>query len=977
MNGPLHGHFVHKACCRYRGLIAFPPFLLAVISLMPMLTARSQQEIILDGKIADVLTGKSLERATLSISGWVLKDEKGYDWYDSKFYANETGHYAVSLQKGHYTISVMADNPDTPGLDYVPVLLHLNTTELGKKGDRITLSFDLYPGASVRITGSAVFIEFDRAPDHVDYSLLDEHNGTPSLAQSVTYYDRRTLAALGLEPDYIVVPANMPILIRCISPEGNFTMDDNGSYFVFPKGSLTTIDVGKAAMDRNVKVVKGALDSTRLRVNEFAKNGINAKSEVDDLDTAFNYLALASLALRDRDYSQCYMNLRAAYIANRDIQARLEKILSDVAFSPLPLSFLMVLCGFGLASILVEKEHKKVVAGLSIGLLFIGFSYHVAPGWKLADQGELLASVALAASLAALLTTLFPRIKKDIVTPSGIAFASSLTSSFSLATRNLKRRRLRSSLMLASIFTMVFGFMVFTSFSFHATVVSGNPASPYPYANPPKGLMVVPPPASSAPLTASLVDMLREDPMVVSVAPKVDTSPLALDAQLMSEGGHSITVNGAIGVSSDEGKMNQLDTAVIKGHYMTEGENAILISAHAADELHVVPGSKVRFTWSADIGMRTSDFMVAGILDDRIFEWIVELNGQPIRPYYIPKEGQIIYINPESVIVLDWKELMGMQLGTLSRINIQTSSEGETVRLAAELARKLRYLVYATVGGEVKLFNYRRDPALSGGLAIPVVLVLVGLNVLGCALNAVYERRREIATLSLVGVNPSQISYIFLAEAGLVAFIGSVTGYLLGIGTPRMLLMVGGPGFLTEKVSWTWSVAAIAMSVTVAVTAYILPAIRASMMATPHLPRKWKLDQRPAVKDMWQLHIPLVVSKLELGRFIGFVEWKFKEAQLAMPGELELNRIIDESDQEREVIKVLFTYNSTHEGTRSFRTDNELVMVGERGSPTYSVDLVVRISTVYDLDPLEAVRRTASAVRWLTLRWTVEPSPKR
>jgi len=377
-----------------------------------------------------------------------------------------------------------------------------------------------------------------------------------------------------------------------------------------------------------------------------------------------------------------------------------------------------------------------------------------------------------------------------------------------------------------------------------------------------------------------------------------------------------------------------------------------------------------------DVYRNEIDFMVAGILDDQLFEWVVDLNGQPIRPYYTTKSG-VHYISSESTIVFNSMELIKLQLGTLSRINVQTSSEGETVRLATELARKLRYFVYATVGGEVKLFSYKRDPVLSGGSAIPVVLVLVGLNVLGCALNAVYERRREIATLSLVGVNPSQISYIFLAEAGLVAFIGSMTGYLLGIGMPRMLLMAGGPGYLTEKVSWIWSVAAIVMSVTVAVSAYILPAIRASMMATPHLPRRWRLDQRPAAQDVWQIHIPLAVSKPELGRFIDFLEWEFKEAQLGITEELALNKIVDESDQEREVIKVLFTHYSTQESTRAFRTDNELAIVGERGSPTYSVDLAIRINMVYDFDPLEAVRKTASAVRWLTLRWTVEPSPKR
>lgn len=315
----------------------------------------------------------------------------------------------------------------------------------------------------------------------------------------------------------------------------------------------------------------------------------------------------------------------------------------------------------------------------------------------------------------------------------------------------------------------------------------------------------------------------------------------------------------------------------------------------------------------------------------------------------------------------------------MTRINIQTKSADEIVPLANELARKWRYFVYATVDEEVKIFAYRKDPTLLGGSAIPMVLVLVGLNILACSLNAIYERRKEIATLSLVGLNPSQISYIFLAEAGLVAFIGGMMGYLFGIGVPRALFVLGGPGFLTEKFSWTWSIAVILMAAVVTISASIFPAIKASTLATPHLPLKWKIDYIPAQTDMWLLHIPQVVSRPELGYFVVFIEGKFEEMQLlrTIPEKMVLEDLVDESDQEMDVRKLLFAYSFAQEGSRAFRTENELVMKRGLTSSIYSIDLMIRIDMIYNYNPMDVVWKTASVVRRLMLQWAAAPSSER
>jgi ABC-type Na+ transport system ATPase subunit NatA/ABC-type antimicrobial peptide transport system permease subunit len=887
-------------------------------------------------------------------------------------------------------LGVKADNPDTPGMDYVPAYIFLRDMiqELSPEQGDIIADFQLLPGATVRLTGSPEFVETGGVPEmSFSFYSLDQRFADLG-SRTLTSYDANVRQYLGLGPSDMIVISDTPIVLYGSNGGGlSFTDDNDSYYFEFPQGSVTTVDISEAAMMRNVVSVRDGLSVTWQRAEKLSLNGIDVKPEMNDLSTAFDFLNSARLALGEGSYSQCFVNLRAAYIINDDVRARVENIFTDATISPIPLSFLLVLSGFGLASVLIERNAVRMGVGALTGLLFLGFYYYVSPGWRLTTEWNpslLLVSCILAASMAIGLAVLFPRIGKDVVTPTGVALASSLTSTFSIATRNLKRRRLRSALLLISIMTLVFGFTAFTSYQMKTAVASGRPSQPYPGPQAPTGLMVVAPPGSAGSgLAVSMVDSLRADPLVDSVAPKTESSPTYMDAQLITEGGDNLTIRGVLGISSEEAKMSHLDAAIIRGHLMLEDEHAIMISAKAADQLHASPGDKVKLTWNTSPGTMsgmwlTENYMIAGVLDDNIFEQISDLDGQPIRPYIMINHEKA-YLSTDSVAILSWKQLLDLNIGSLTRINVQPKNASDAAPLAIKLVGKWRLFVYASADNEVRLFYYRKDPSLAGGAEVPMLLVLVGMNVLACTLNAVYERRKEIATLSLVGLNPSQISYIFLAEAGLVAFIGGVLGYLIGVGGPRALLSIGGPGFLTEKTSWTWSVAVIMMAVAVSVSASIVPALKAATIATPKLPLRWKLEYLPAAKDIWSLHIPQLVSPAELGRFFSFIEGRFEEMQLlrTIPEKMEKIGRADEPGPEKDVKRFIFAHSFAQEGSRAFRTENELVATRSGGSSTYALDLSIRIAMLYNYEPMEVVRKSASAFRKIMLQWAAAPSSER
>jgi ABC-type glutathione transport system ATPase component len=96
-----------------------------------------------------------------------------------------------------------------------------------------------------------------------------------------------------------------------------------------------------------------------------------------------------------------------------------------------------------------------------------------------------------------------------------------------------------------------------------------------------------------------------------------------------------------------------------------------------------------------------------------------------------------------------------------------------------------------------------------------------------------------------------------------------------------------------------------------------------------------------------------------------------------VPEKMEYGEVVDESDQEKDVKKMLFSHSFAHEGSRSFRTENELAATRSRASSTYSLDLTIRIAMLYNYEPMEVVKKTASAVRKMMLQWTVTASSER
>lgn len=109
-----------------------------------------------------------------------------------------------------------------------------------------------------------------------------------------------------------------------------------------------------------------------------------------------------------------------------------------------------------------------------------------------------------------------------------------------------------------------------------------------------------------------------------------------------------------------------------------------------------------------------------------------------------------------------------------------------------------------------------------------VSLLVGGVGILTIMTISVAERTGEIGLLRALGARRQQILALFLAEAGLLAAAGGVSGLALGIGLAQLLHAL----FPALPVSTPWSYALLAEGIAVAigVAAGVLPASRAARL---------------------------------------------------------------------------------------------------------------------------------------------------
>jgi len=155
-------------------------------------------------------------------------------------------------------------------------------------------------------------------------------------------------------------------------------------------------------------------------------------------------------------------------------------------------------------------------------------------------------------------------------------------------------------------------------------------------------------------------------------------------------------------------------------------------------------------------------------------------------------------------------------------------------------------------------------------LGIPIVIA--ALIVLNTMLGSVYERVRDIHIFSSVGLAPSHIATLFMAEAFVYSILGAIFGYLVGQSAAKLITVFNLLPGLYLNFSSTSAVVSTGVVIATVLGSTVYPARKASEVATPAVERRWHVPE--PVGDTWQISLPFAVTgaqAIALNRFMS--EW--------------------------------------------------------------------------------------------------------
>ncbi|RJS84782.1 ABC transporter permease [Candidatus Bathyarchaeota archaeon] len=266
---------------------------------------------------------------------------------------------------------------------------------------------------------------------------------------------------------------------------------------------------------------------------------------------------------------------------------------------------------------------------------------------------------------------------------------------------------------------------------------------------------------------------------------------------------------------------------------------------------------------------------------------IRDLDGEPVVPQYIciheadPRHGgtahpsfSIEYVPAKYVVVLHAKTAMKLPRTVISRIAVKVKDveEGRSLARLAVLDWDNVEAFYTHLG---KVYRVRiGERKVVGGLnSLTIPLAIATMNIGLAALSDVYERKREALIMSCVGFNPMHISSIFICEALVIGAISGTLGFVLGINSYRLITL---PQFrlgVRQKIEPEWGITALVLSILASMVGSLIPAIKASMLATPSLIRRWKLDssilkRKRGNGENYFIEIPLEVTKENVVDFL-------------------------------------------------------------------------------------------------------------
>jgi hypothetical protein len=136
-------------------------------------------------------------------------------------------------------------------------------------------------------------------------------------------------------------------------------------------------------------------------------------------------------------------------------------------------------------------------------------------------------------------------------------------------------------------------------------------------------------------------------------------------------------------------------------------------------------------------------------------------------------------------------------------------------------------------------------------------------------IGSVYERKREIAVYTSVGLAPSHVSFLFIAESLAFAVLSVVMGYLLAQTSAGLFAGTSLWSGITVNYSSLSGVAAMVLVILVVLISAIYPSRVAAEIAIPDVNRSWTLPESSG--NLLEITLPFLMKYQEHRSITGFL----------------------------------------------------------------------------------------------------------
>jgi hypothetical protein len=434
---------------------------------------------------------------------------------------------------------------------------------------------------------------------------------------------------------------------------------------------------------------------------------------------------------------------------------------------------------------------------------------------------------------------------------------------------NMKRRRLRSALTLATVIFVVVSLVSLTS----VVPVLRVGASSFESAAPFSGILVKSP--SNEPLDPVVIEVLKSLlGKNYAVAPRYWLYPPLRGELFMltSEKGGVATFRAAIGVSAEELNASFKDLSMDPSIF-AKVPSSCLLPKTIASALGVDVGDIVEFS-----GLK---MVVAGVFDDSLAEKLVKdiddrVGATPYggRPYDVDGLVDLQRFDPSvripwSEIVVVNSELLKSVPGAFLASVLVLPREGAGWDELANASYKIYSVfsgldVYFSASGRASLVSSRFVQEFFGFSFVAVPVVIGGLSLVLAIFGSVHERMREASTYSALGLAPAHVGGMFLAEVVVYAIVGVVAGYAAGIAAARLFNFAAATGgYIGMNYSSSSVLASLAIVAAMVLAASLYPFARVSKLVTPSLERRWRVPTKPR-GDVWEIPLPFTFREEEM-----------------------------------------------------------------------------------------------------------------